>query len=275
MSPDKNYIGTSDFFDISCLDINYNLFAWKSSTTQCHKDEFLAFAGWSQTSISFVTSFCNERIFGGLGKLTRSMFLTKTFNAIPSHTQLIIDFKLVKINFWNGEQFEVQIDNLSRFSKNLVSSNGLSNLCNETTNFISSEMIESINIQLDHTSSSLEIKMQGYLTSSQGNANWGIKDFKVYIINNCKEGCLTCDSNNGTICLSCPIFAKLINDKCICAEHFFMKTNDFVHCAICHYSCNSCNGPLETNCLSCFFDHTLSEGKCIASKIIILLNTFS
>ena len=191
------------------------------------------------------------------------MFLTKTFNYFPTHTQVIIDFKFVILKAWNGELFEVLVDNISKFKKNFSSSKDLSNLCDGMTRNFYPETIESINIQLNHSGSSLTIKMQGFLTSSISNAAWGIKDFKVYIVNNCKGGCLACTLNNETNCLMCPIFSKLDSTgKCICEEHFFMKTNDFVHCAICHHSCKSCDGPLETNCLTCFIDHVKLEGKC-------------
>ena len=84
-------------------------------------------------------------------------------------------------------------------------------------------------------------------------------------MNSCTGGCLTCNAATPSTCLSCSIFAELISNKCVCADHFYMKTSDFVHCAICHYSCNTCNEASDTNCLSCFDDHIISGGKCVAN----------
>ena len=266
-SPCFIFIGSSDFFDISC----FAGLTWAAGTVPCHLHEFQGLRGWSSTATGYnfvpsilispyITTCGTERMFGGYGKFGQGMELTKIFDVLPTHTSVQITFSFFKIDSWDAEIFEVWVDGVSKFSKAYNFNTGAGNLCG-WANY--PENMEAINIQVSHSATTLTIKMKGYVNGLLTDESWGIRDFNVYIVNSCTGGCLTCNIATPSVCLSCPIIAELISGKCVCADHFYMKTSDFVHCAICHYSCNTCNGPLETNCQSCFADHKISSGKCV------------
>lgn len=212
-----------------------------------------------------MTTCGTDRMFGGYNKFGQRMELTKRFYVLPTHSSVKISFKLLVLDSWDMEKFEVWVDNVLKFSKaySYLTPDLPPSACGWE---YYKEMMEVINIEINpHTAATLTIQMVDNLDQTLDDESWGIKDFKVYIVNSCTDGCLTCDAATPAICLTCPIMAELISDKCVCANHFYMKTSDFVHCAICHPSCDKCNGPLETDCQSCYADHRISSGKCVAN----------
>ena len=248
---------------------------WEPTSASCHLNEFQGLRGWSSTVTGFTFSptyltsqyigACGtDRMFGGYAIFGHSMYLKKIFDALPTHTSVEIVFTFFKIDSWDSEIFEVFIDTSLRVSKTIpvgVLGVGSTSQCGMT---ISPDYSETIDILISpHTSTALMVEFKDNLNEDLSNESWGIRDFRVYIVNSCTGGCLTCNVATPSVCLSCPFIAELISGKCVCANHFYMKTSDFVHCAICHYSCNTCNGPLKTNCQSCFADHIISGGTCV------------
>lgn len=241
-----------------------NLFNWVLSGSP------IAVSGSSVT-------FCNsELILGGIYVTNYQKFII-TYNAVPTHTSVIIRLSLYILETWNGESISISVNSVaSTLIYDYTTPTTGINLCG--TAILDEKKSNIENVFSPHTTSLLEIYVEN---ESLAPRSFGIKDISVIYVNSCLAPCATCDILG---CVICPIFSEILTiviyNTCICIDGFYFDQTDYFQCLQCHYSCETCNGPLGTNCLTCRYplNYISATKECVpiaSSKIYFLFITIS
>jgi len=188
----------------------------------------------------------------------------KSFSNLPLHQEVWVTFNLLKIDEWNAEWFYFLIDGTQLYSMNFAGDWG-QNQCGISTY---NEVWVSVSVTMVHTSQTMVLSFQSSLAQSTSYESYGIGNLNVYFLKNCNVNCLTCQSSNSNICLTCANFAMLDTGThlCQCLSHFYMETTNYSRCAECYVTCEKCSGPSSSQCLSCFTGDTLTSGVCVAAQ---------
>ena len=213
---------------------------------------------------SYISSCENEKIFGA-GKFGKSILIQKIFKNLPTHSQVEVYFELIILSQWSWELFTFSVDGVDNYFSdfdfaNVYECQILPNVAEKKKRIVTISKI--IN---PHTQSSMTLNFLTAIVDLVSVKSYSINNLAIYLNSVCNPTCVTCQTDNVNICLTCPPFGLLNPSKlCECTERFYMNLTSYVQCSECHISCYTCNGPTNQDCTSCFQNDTLIGKQCIS-----------
>ena len=210
---------------------------------------------------------CSQyRVFGAK-KFGNYDLIKKTFYNLPNHTQIEINFDLLKIDDWNNGTFHFNVDGTNYYTGNFL--NEGTHLCSYNEN----DRIYKISAIINpHINPTLILEFQSFLNVPEAQASYGILNLEIYLYNLCNNHlfCQTCNDSTPSQCNTCPLFSSL-NQKgyCVCHPPYYMEVQQFIHCDRCHITCASCKGPGLYDCLSCYVNSSFINGTCASPPSLL------
>lgn len=216
-------------------------------------------SGWTIagdfSAVNYVTQCGDYKIVGGNGLFGANALLTKTYNELPPHLNLRISFFLMKIAYWNQNNFILQVDEKTVFTKTFET-NEDSNSFKVCQTGSYNDALRPVDIYVSHSEAFLTIKMTSDLTTGPTESSWGIFNLTVAIYL-CDSSCKTCQTeNDANKCMTCGtgkyLQALIGPSQCLdkCPSHSY--PDDLTNiCQICHTSCKECTSSGSQNCTKC------------------------
>ena len=160
-------------------------------------------------------SLCNQyyKLLGGSGVFGGNYDIVRTFSNIAPHYKIRIKILFLKIDFWNGQSFNLRIDTVIIKSDTFYPNHDsiIGNICG------SSDYEAERYYVFDHLhwTNSLEIRIDTTLDKDSTVHSWGISNFEL-IVYRCNPKCLTCYSENPDKCKTCIKTAEAVGMTYIC-----------------------------------------------------------
>ncbi|CAD8114331.1 unnamed protein product [Paramecium sonneborni] len=129
------------------------------------------------------------QIFGGFNTFGMGTKVMKLIQ-LPPHFYVQIKMKFWKIDTWDNEYFNINIDGAQAFSQQYQSISSISECGNSW-----GEEIQLITISLPHFYQSILIYMFSTLDENPSNESWGFRDFQLFLYL-CPPDCLSCTSDD-------------------------------------------------------------------------------
>ncbi|CAD8205747.1 unnamed protein product [Paramecium pentaurelia] len=168
------------------------------------------FDGWTLDNQQFLgkSSCVSIWVIGGIGQITGSKQLLKQYTSLTPHYKIILQVQLWKFDFWNNNQFQIEIDGQISLQA-IFNQIEVVQLCGSSGG---GERLINIRLVKTHTSDSVQIKMKSNLVSSNG--FWGLRAFRLFVIK-CYQTCLICSGPNKNECSVCITGFILHNSECV------------------------------------------------------------
>ncbi|KAL4508008.1 hypothetical protein ABPG72_021381 [Tetrahymena utriculariae] len=236
---------------------SYNCQYWYQ-VAQNLQNGFSQTDGWSiDNALSCSTSNCNSQdILGGSYCFQDQTKASKTFNNLPQHYQVKIEFTLwlLGLNQIWDDKVTVTLGSTSQ-----------SYVPNQSGNFLCVDYLDQTcqgTVITSDSNLSISITFEGkvyYLYDSQG---WGVSDFTLFV-QLCNPTCNLCNGVEAYSCISCWPNASLINYQdslgfCQCNPGYYAVTGNVPclnppcsNCNQCDSSCATCTAGDQFSCVTC------------------------
>ncbi|SBS84526.1 conserved Plasmodium protein, unknown function [Plasmodium ovale] len=145
--------------------------------------------GWVGDNLDNSTSICGGvYLLGGYGKLSKGI-ISKTFENIPSHTQIRIKSNFHFIDEWNNQTafLKIKRDEKEDFfyvwtdTHSHVNKENAINICGNPTG--ESKFVSLIDVIIPHTSNKLIVEFGTTIQSDTPNdLSWGISSFQLFVV---------------------------------------------------------------------------------------------
>ena len=174
--------------------------------------------------------------------------ITRIFNKLPPHFQKLVSFRLLKIDYWKGQFFEVYLNTTKVFFTS-INDNDLT--FGERCGSNGPEATILVSFSISSIEEAIEIVMKSTEDSNCFSQSWGFNDFFL-AVSLCDSSCRTCYAGTNTSCLSCYQNATLSKGSCICNVGFYPTNMNNscgtsscpIFCYPCPVSCSGCSNEL-------------------------------
>ena len=225
--------------------------------------------GWTtqKTSAFFYTVCAGYHLVGGYNIYGVGADLRKNFTNLLPHYSVGIFFYFYKIDSWDNENMNLEIDSHNNIIKNY--GGALTQLCG---NMIYLDTRDVFFLVYPHTNPSILLRFVSSLNSPPTDESWGINNFQFSLFL-CDSSCLTCSESAANQCLTCYSPATLtIKYECQCEVGYYMLIHSnpctsfpCSECKPCLIQCETC---VDANsCLTCKngYYFMVSQSACFAS----------
>ena len=223
---------------------------------------------WNISGTIVMTSCSPFDFYGGVHSFTQGNWMSRSFDNLPPHYGISIQFYVFKIGNWNYGYLKIII-NYVTISYNWDETNYsiyYGQDCGEGNFLYNTEMMY---FYFSHKSPSLKINI-----SLEDNAGIAAINRFVVITDNCDPSCFSCTGEAVNQCISCSILLFLTpNSTCVneCPPLYYGNLTES-KCLKCDSSCLNCSGGNSSYCLSCntgfYLQLSNSPSNCLNSCII-------
>ncbi|CAD8189326.1 unnamed protein product [Paramecium pentaurelia] len=209
--------------------------------------------------LEFLRRQCGSVVlFGGYQKTGTGTVISKSFFNIPPHYQLKIQILWAKIDSWDNEAAQMRVDSVLVQERRFQWYEGYFGKVCGNSDFGQRTIFVRNEIDLNHTSSQVEIQFSTTLNEPIDNESFGLRDFTIFY-GSCINNCAQCTGPKGSQCLMCSI--GCYNTGVI----------DII-CQLCYPSCYQCDGPSIDNCTDCG-DPNIYHKQLVAGQCLCLIRT--
>ncbi|CAD8195626.1 unnamed protein product [Paramecium octaurelia] len=224
--------------------------------------------GWNTIPTTPDATYCGAvALFGGYQKTGVNTVISGSFLNIPEHAKIKIQFLWAKIDSWDYEWAFMKLDGAVVWQQQFNYYWGYFwKICGDSHDDYRT-IFTRIELDINHTSTQLEISFTTNLNESPDGESFGIRDF-VLLHSQCPQGnyntgvaetgcqqcygsCYQCNGPNIDDCIDCGdpniYYKQLVSGQCTCQDKTIESTqNDgSTICQPCHSRCEKCSQPLD------------------------------
>ncbi|KAL4490436.1 hypothetical protein ABPG72_002646 [Tetrahymena utriculariae] len=192
--------------------------------------------GYGLQSGASVTKCGGKSLLGGAFLSGSGAYIQRTFSQMSPHWSVLIGYTLYKIDTWENETVDMNVDGQIKQSTMRQTTDGASNLCGNNQK----DDIIFVSQNFTHVLPTLSLKITTTLDQDPFDESYGIRDIFV-LVDYCIDNCQNCDASG---CLACVNGFQLYKKQCYstCPEGTYKLSA--IECADCHASCKTCSGGI-------------------------------
>ncbi|EAR95397.3 transmembrane protein, putative (macronuclear) [Tetrahymena thermophila SB210] len=213
--------------------------------------------GWSTTNSQCDTSSCNNsNLLGGSSCFQDQTKAFKTFNNLPQHYQVKIDFTLWFLGLYDGDQVTATVGGTSKSYQAYYDFNNYY-LCVD-----GQDQTKQGSVVTSDSNLSISVTFEGQINYQYFSQGWGVSDFSLSV-QLCNPTCNQCNGVEAYSCISCWPNSTLVNYQgnsgfCHCNPGYYAVTKDIpcfnppcFQCNQCDSSCATCTAGDQYSCVIC------------------------
>jgi hypothetical protein len=215
---------------------------------------------------TLVTNCLGMSWLGGYGVLGSGDWVKVEIKNKPPHYKVRIKIRILKGDFWNGNDAQIYIDDILQSIPSLQGIQQLSGILYFGSQCGGSEPEDVINVDyaIGHKLMPFSIKISSNLDGNAYTKSWGIRNVIIGLYT-CHFSCLTCSGSLNTQCLTCYPNGMKIAGLCVCKNTFYTVENSActtevcTECIPCPVGCDICESAAPHLCSQCIAGYFLKS----------------